>query len=87
MVINRGVSIGHHSILEEYAACNPGVTVSGQCVVGEGATIGSGATVLDQKIIGDGSIVGAGSVVTKDIPKDVVAYGVPAKVIKSITSF
>ena len=32
--------------------------------------------------IGDNTVVGAGSVVTKSLPKNVVAYGVPAKIVK-----
>ncbi|MCD7973498.1 MAG: acyltransferase [Candidatus Azobacteroides sp.] len=33
--------------------------------------------------IGDGAIIAAGSVVTKDIPPECLAGGVPAKVIKT----
>ena len=35
--------------------------------------------------IGDNSVIGAGSVVTKDIPANVVAYGVPCCVIREIS--
>jgi maltose O-acetyltransferase len=35
--------------------------------------------------IGDNSVIGSGSVVTKDIPSNVVAVGVPCMVIKNIT--
>ena len=34
--------------------------------------------------IGDNSIIGAGSVITRDIPANVVAAGVPCKVIREI---
>jgi acetyltransferase-like isoleucine patch superfamily enzyme len=34
--------------------------------------------------IGENSIIGAGSVVTKDIPKNVIAAGIPATPIKAI---
>ena len=34
--------------------------------------------------IGDNTVIGAGSVVTKDIPANVVAYGIPCKVIGEI---
>lgn len=34
--------------------------------------------------IGDNSVIGAGSVVTKDIPPNVVAAGVPCRVIREI---
>ena len=41
-----------------------------------------GATVLHGRTIGDDTIIGAGSVVTRDIPSNVVAYGVPCKVVR-----
>lgn len=84
VVINRKVSVGHHTVLEDFVSLNPGVDVAGICHLGTGVTIGAGATVLDKVKIGAGSIIGAGSVVTKDIPAGVVAYGVPAKVIREL---
>lgn len=84
VVLNRACSIGHHTELADFVSINPGVTVSGVCRIGRGVTIGSGATVLDQIMIGDGSVIGAGSVVTKNIPAGVVAYGVPAKIVREV---
>ena len=49
--------------------------------VGAGAWIGSGAIILAD--VGKGSIVAAGSVVTKPLPDNVIAGGVPAKVIRN----
>lgn len=82
VVINRQVSVGHHTILHDYVTINPGVTVSGICEIGAHTTIGAGATIIDKIKIGSGTIIGAGSVVTKDIPDGVIAYGSPAKVIR-----
>ncbi len=82
VVLNRSCSVGHHTALGDYVSVNPGATISGVCRIGRDVTIGSGATVLDQISIGAGSIIGAGSVVTKAIPSGVVAYGVPAKVVR-----
>ena len=48
--------------------------------VGAGAWVGSAAVVLAD--IGPGTVVGAGSVVTNPLPADVVAAGVPAKVLR-----
>ena len=45
------------------------------CVILDGAPV----------TIGDNTIIGAGSVVTHDIPANVIAAGVPAKVIRPIT--
>lgn len=83
-VINRTVSIGHHTILEDFVTFNPGTNIAGCCHVGHGVIVGTGATILDSIKIGAGSIIGAGSVVTKDIPENVVVYGVPAKIIRHI---
>jgi len=49
--------------------------------LGDGAIIGSGAAILGPITIGTGSRVGANSVVTKSIPADVTAVGIPAKVL------
>lgn len=47
--------------------------------------IGSGVVILPGVTIGENSVIGAGSVVTKDIPKNVVAVGNPCKVLRPIT--
>lgn len=51
--------------------------------IGDHVWIGVGAKVLQGVNIGSGSIIAAGSVVTKDIPNNCLAAGVPAKVIKT----
>jgi acetyltransferase-like isoleucine patch superfamily enzyme len=50
--------------------------------IGAGAQIGVNVTILPYIRIGRGSIIGAGSVVTRDIPDGMVAYGVPAVVVR-----
>ena len=50
----------------------------------ENAWIGAGAILLPGVTIGKNSVIGAGSVVTKDIPADVVAMGVPCRVVREI---
>lgn len=52
--------------------------------VKRGASVGSAATLLSEIIVGENAIVGAGSVVTKDVPRDTVVAGNPAKVIRKI---
>lgn len=53
--------------------------------IGNGVWIGTGVTITGGVTIGDRAVIGAGSVVTHDIPSDVVAVGVPCKVLKKIT--
>lgn len=52
--------------------------------IGKNVWIGSDCTILPGVEIGDGAIIGAGSVVTKSIPKNTIAVGNPARVIKEI---
>lgn len=50
----------------------------------KGASIGSSATIMCGITVGENAIVGAGAVVTKDVPPNTVAGGVPAKIIKRL---
>lgn len=52
-------------------------------IIKKGASIGSSSTILCGVTIGENAIVGAGSVVTKDVPPNTTAYGVPAKIVKN----
>ncbi len=54
----------------------------GPIVIGDDAWLGTGVIVLGGVEIGEGAVIGAGSVVTKDVPKNGLAYGVPARVVK-----
>lgn len=47
--------------------------------------LGANVTVLPGVTIGENSVIGAGSVVTKDIPANVIAVGVPCKVLRKIS--
>lgn len=47
--------------------------------------IGAGVHINQGVTIGDNTIIGSGSVVTKDIPSNVIAAGVPCKVLREIT--
>ena len=50
----------------------------------KGCSIGANATILPGIVIGENSMVGAGAVVTKDVLKNTVVVGNPARVIKEI---
>jgi len=50
--------------------------------IGSDVWIGSGCRILAGVNIGDGCVVGSGAVVTKSLPANSIAFGVPAKVVK-----
>ena len=62
-----------------------GIGTSKSITIEDGVWIGASSTVLGGVTIGKNSIIAAGSVVTKDIPSNVIAGGVPCKVIREIT--
>ena len=51
-------------------------------VIMKGAYIGMNASILLGVTIGENAIIGAGAVVTKDIPSNCTALGVPAKIVQ-----
>lgn len=59
----------------------------GKVKIGNRVFIGYGAIVLPNVTIGDDCIIGAGTIVTKDIPKNSVAIGNPAKVIGKVDEY
>lgn len=67
---------------------HPGCPHSRECMEGptihRGARIGSGVIVLPRVHVGENALVAAGSVVTRDVPDNMVAFGNPARVVKSI---
>lgn len=62
-----------------------GMEIAKPITVGNNVWIGAGSTILAGVTIGDNTVIGAGSVVTKSIPSDVVAVGVPCRVLREIT--
>lgn len=57
--------------------------VKKKVVIENDVWIGANCVILPGTRIGSGSVVAAGSVVTKDVPKNSICAGVPAKVIKA----
>ncbi len=80
--VNLCCTIGHDATLGAFSTLAPSVNVSGNVSLGEGADIGTGSKIIQGVGIGEWSIVGAGAVVSRDLPANVTAVGVPAKAIK-----
>ena len=65
----------------------PQLDVVNRIVVGNNVFLGYGCIVLPGVHIGNNVVVGAGSVVTRDIPDNSVAAGVPARVLGSLSDY
>jgi acetyltransferase-like isoleucine patch superfamily enzyme len=83
VTIEDNVQIGSHcSIYSESTIDNR----SGKVLLKNNCRIGSHSTILPGVSIGKNSIIGAHSLVNKDIPDNVVAFGVPSKVVRSLNN-
>lgn len=73
----------NHPIDKEFRA--KGYEISKEIIIENNVWIGANVTVNPGVKIGENSIIGSGSVVTKNIPKDVIAVGNPCKILRPIT--
>ena len=55
-----------------------------EVIINNNVWVGAGAIILPGVTINSNSIIAAGAVVSKDVPSNVIAGGVPARVIKEI---
>lgn len=85
VLVNLNCTIGHDCVIGEYCELSPGVHLSGHVELGANCVLGTGAVVLPSVKIGANSIIGAGSVVNKDLEPNVVAVGIPARIIKHLS--
>jgi sugar O-acyltransferase (sialic acid O-acetyltransferase NeuD family) len=83
VVLNLAATVSHDTRVGSYCNINPGARLAGGGDVGEGCYIGMGTSVIQGISIGEWSVIGAGAVVVRDLPPNVTAVGVPARVIKT----
>lgn len=82
VIVNLLCTIGHDTIIKDYCAFMPSVNISGEVLIKENVYIGTGAKIINQLEIGTNTIVGAGAIVSKSLPDNCTAVGIPAKPIK-----
>lgn len=76
-------NIEHDCFIDDFASVSAGAVLGGKVKIGKYSAVALNATIFDRLSIGDNSVIGAASLVTKDIPDNVLAYGNPAKIIRS----
>ena len=89
--LGRGTRMGHFAYVGDAqvgdevnigagtVTCNFDGVSKHRTVIGKGALIGSDTMLVAPVKVGDGAATGAGSVVTRDVPPDSVAVGIPAR--------
>jgi len=82
-IVNSRASLDHDSILEDFSSLAPGVTSGGDCHIEQFSAVNIGAILAHGVTVGRHSVVGAGSLLLQSVESHVVAYGSPAKVIRT----
>ena len=90
IIIGEGVLIAancliyphDHSFIPGRPIFQQPIHSKGPIIIGDYSWLGAGVIVLGGVEIGSGAVIGAGAVVTKNIPDNAIAFGVPARVIK-----
>jgi acetyltransferase EpsM len=78
VILSRGVLVGHHVRIGDFATLNPGVNVGGSSAIGEGAFLGMGCVIANGIEVGDAATVAAGAVTLRPVPPRTRVQGVPA---------
>lgn len=82
IILNLSCTVGHDTRIGDYSSIMPGVNISGEVNIGNNVYISTGVKIINRVNIGDNSIIGAGAVVTKSLPSNCTAVGIPATPIK-----
>jgi len=81
-IIQAGVSIGKHCIINSFSSICPGVTICGNVNIGELTFIGANSTIIQRITVGNNCIVGAGSVIIKNVNNNCKIVGNPGRIIQ-----
>ena len=83
VVIEDYVQIGSHCSIYSDSTIDH---KEGKVTIRKNARIGSHSLIMPGVTIGENSVIGAFSFVNKNIPSNVIAYGIPVKEIRDLTN-
>lgn len=82
-ILNTKSSVDHDCTIRDFVTIAPNATTGGNVKIGNFSTVSLGANIIHSREIGIHTIIGAGSNVLSDIGSYAVAYGTPARVVRS----
>lgn len=80
VILNTKASIDHDTIVDDFVHISVGSTIGANVHIGEDTLVAAGVTIVTGVTVGARSVIGAGAAVVRDVPDDVTAFGVPARV-------
>ena len=89
--INAGVRLITHDggvwVLRHMKEEYKDIDIFGKITIGNNVHIGTNTIIMPGVTIGNNCIIGCGAIVTKDIPDNSIAVGIPARVIETIDEY
>lgn len=85
-IVNTGAIVEHDCEIGDFSHLSPGAVLGGGAVLGRNCRVCVGAAVSDHVQIGSRSTIGAGAAVLSPVPGDVLAAGVPARIVRRYRS-
>jgi sugar O-acyltransferase (sialic acid O-acetyltransferase NeuD family) len=85
-IINLQSTIGHECFLGDFVTIAPLVAISGNVALHDFAELGTHACIRQGLEIAQGAMLGMGGVLTKNMPKNAIFVGNPAKLLKLLPS-
>ncbi len=82
-ILNTNSSIDHDSTMLDYSSLAPAAVTGGRVSIGARSAISIGAVLKNGIEIGGDCVVGAKSYLNKDLPPNQMAYGTPAKIVRT----
>lgn len=82
-LVNSAATLEHECSMEDFSSLAPGVAVGGRVTIGARSAISIGAVVKHGITIGSDVIIGAASYLNADMSDGVVAYGTPARIVRT----
>lgn len=82
-ILGNNSVVAHDSQLGPFSSLGPSATTGGEVIVGRRSAIGLGAMVREKITIGVDSVLGANSYLNNDLKSNSIAFGNPAKLIRS----
>lgn len=81
--LNVNCALGHDAQIGCFTNISMGCMIAGETQIGSFCYLGAGSLLREERCIGSRCIIGMGSVILKSIPDFSLAYGNPARVIRT----
>lgn len=85
-IINTGATVDHDCNIHSYVHVSPGVNIAGGVTIEQFSWLGIGSTIIECLTIAENTQIGAGALVTQSTKANSLYLGVPAKLIRSLTT-